>query len=599
MKRHAVYLLTLILLFAAAVPVTADANASQVTVGDCTAMTGVFSPDFSATQADMNMAMLLIGCRLMPVDADGRFCLNRTAVKSLTLKQGKDGGTLYDIVLNQGLTWTDGKPVTAKDYVASCLLRSSAAYEECGGCAEGGYYLLGYWEFYDGSASAFKGVHLKGEYEFTLELEEENSDTFYQDSYIDLYPIRLDKWAPGFEVKETSGGAKFNKKLTAKAIASSVEKELHAPSVTCGAYTLESYDAETQTAVFRADPGFRGDFEGRTPSVETVVYRSIPSEIAAEELRTGGVDILLNVTGADGIAAGKALTEQGGFYDARYPGLSAGWVYFDCAKGAAASAAVRKAVAKAFDREDYARRLAGGYAEIPEGDFTGSLFGARVQAEKLEKALDPYAFDPEAASALLDADGWIYDKDGGAYTPAAGGYRYKKEADGSLAELSVYLGADAEDASSAVLIGMLSETLPKIGVHFEAEQMERGVLMQYIYGDPDSPCNMYADRQTFRLDYAPALGYTLDPTLTEAYNLFHVRDEALYTAATAIEMAEPGDEKEYLESFFRFNVRWNELLPAIPLFAEETYCFVGERVRGWTAGVFTTAEYSLLRCTAE
>ena len=599
MKKTVALLLTLLLVLSLAAFTAAEeaAFSGTITIGDGSGISGDFGYDFGIAQPDVNMFMLITGYQLVPTDVEGNFHVNETAVKSLTATESANGSMLYDIVLNEGLVWTDGKPVTAYDYVASYLFRSTQAYADCGAYAEAGYHLTGYFDFYNGVTEAFAGVHLVSDYEFTVEVSPDDIPSYYQDYYIDVYPIRLDAWAPGYEIVETESGAKFNKAMTVEDIAESVEAERRHPTFCCGAYTLESFDEGTLTGVFKANPDFKGNYEGKTPTVETVIYKNTSTETEMDELRTGSIDVLLNATSADKINAGLDLTEEGGFYEIHYPGCGFSCIFFDCGKGATSSQSVRQAIVYSFDRVEFVKQMAGGFASVLNGYYPDAIFGAQGIGEELNEDMNPYSYDLNKATELLEADGWTLNKDGNPFVAGTDDVRYKQNEDGTLSELYVHMVASSDSKFSDLCVQMLSSALPQIGVHFETSQVDWGLLMQYMYDSTASDCNMYVSGSWFGVDYQPSWDYTLDPELMDSYNIYHVYDEELYSLARAIETTEPGDEETYLTNFYNFNMRWNSVLPAIPMYSGDTYCFINERIQGYVGSAFANPDYSILYCT--
>ena len=576
----------------------AAGDGSTIIIGDGSGITGDFGFDFGIAQPDVNMFNLMTGYELVVNDIDGAFVVNETAVQELTESENEDGSVTYDVKLNEGLVWNNGEPVTAKDYVAAYLFRSSAAYGETGAYAEAGYYLDGYGAFNSGESEVFTGVRLLGDYEFAVTIAAENIPSYFQISYIDTYPIWLEAWAPGASVVDNGEGAQFAEPLTLEAIEASVDAERYHPTVTCGAYNLKSFDEGTLTGVFEINPDFKGNFEGVTPTIQTVVYRNTSTETEMDDLRTGSVDVIMNCTSADKINAGLDLEEEGGFYSRSVPGPGCSMIFYDCAKGATASQAVRQAVVYAFDRVEFVRQQAGGFGSVLNGYFSDATFGVAELADEFADELNSYAYDLDKAVELLVEDGWTLNENGEDFVEGTDAVRYKKLEDGTLQELKLNMAASADSKFSDLCIQMLGDALPKIGAKFEYVQVDWSLLMQYMYDSEASECNMYVSGSWFGATYQPSQDYTLDEGLLAAgYNNYHVYDQQLCDLALAIDRTTPGDEETYLQNFKAFNVYWNEVLPVIPMYSGDTYTFINERIENYDIGAFTNADYSVLHAS--
>lgn len=569
-----------------------------ITIGDGSGITGDFGYDFGIAQPDVNMFNLITGYELIVTNIDGEFVQNQTAIKELAETENEDGSITYTVTLNEGLVWNNGETVDADDYVAAYLLRSSAAYGETGAYTDCGYYIAGYEEFNTGASEVFTGVRLLGDDQFSVTLSADYVPSYYQLSYIDTYPIYLEAWAPGASVVDNGEGCQFAEPLTAEAISESVDSERYNPTVTCGAYNLKSFDEGTLTGVFEINPDFKGNFEGVLPTIQTVIYKNTSTETEMDELRTGSVDVILNCTSSDKINAGLDMEEEGGFYSVSYPGCGCSMIFYDCAKGATSSQAVRQAVVYAFDRVEFVRQQAGGFGAVLNGYYSDASFGAQELGSELEEALNSYSYDLDKAVAILEEDGWVLNADGGEFVDGTDDVRYKKMEDGSLQPLALNMAASSDSSFSDLCIQMLGDALPKIGAKFEYTQVDWSLLMDYMYDSSASECNMYVSGSWFGSTYEPSLDYTLDESLIAAgYNNYSVFDEKLYELARAIELTEPGDTETYLENFKAFNVYWNEILPVIPMYSGDYYCFVNERVQNYQASAYANPDYSVLYAT--
>lgn len=580
MKKIAAWALALACMLALAVPAFAEEK-TVLYVGDESGLTGVFNPDADSENGDVTVAGLLTGGRLYTAGADGMYRLNETAVERVTEIGTGEGTVIYDVVLNPSQRWSDGEPVRAQDYVASYLLRSTPAYENAGLRAEGGMYLAGYWDFYE-SQKAFSGVHLIGEYEFTAEIAEEYAASGWRESFINAYPVRLDLVAPGVSVEETEDGAAFvsEKKIDWRAVTAAVKKQNASPSVFSGPYMLKSFDKKTGTAELILNAAYTGE----RPAFDTIVCRAVKAGKGAGMLEKGEIDVLMNA-GRDA----AALAEQG-FAVSEYQSDKGYYLFFDFAKGAAASPAVRAAVTMLFDSAQLASAEGGA---VLRGYYTDALYGARLAKEELEELPALTGGDKLEAVKLLEKDGWTLNAKGNKFDPSKDKVRYKKE-DGKLTELKISFAYNKKDKAGADAAAILGKYLPELGAKFEKTPLDAQKYYTVMYDSANAKYNLYLHYGIFENAFNPGETYTADAELADAYDIFHVRDAALSALAAEVSAACPADGEAYKAAFAAFEARWNELVPAIPLYAESVLTVVSPAVRMPEACLYMTPGEALL-----
>lgn len=130
-KRLA-WLVALVLLMPLAhAPVHAESG--WVTVAVPTQMSGfLFSNMWGSNSVDLDLRAMLHGYDTVYSRSQDDFALDSTVVKTLEVTRERDGDT-YTFTLAPGLTYNEGTPITAADYVFSLLLHSSPAVVELGG----------------------------------------------------------------------------------------------------------------------------------------------------------------------------------------------------------------------------------------------------------------------------------------------------------------------------------------------------------------------------------------------------------------------------------------------------------------------------------
>ena len=98
----------------------------QLVIGSTTDLESDFyDASFNNNATNYKLYDLLHGLATVVSDKEGAFVYDPTVVKSHEEKENEDGTKTYTVTINDGLVWSDGTPITAKDYVFQLLLESS------------------------------------------------------------------------------------------------------------------------------------------------------------------------------------------------------------------------------------------------------------------------------------------------------------------------------------------------------------------------------------------------------------------------------------------------------------------------------------------
>jgi peptide/nickel transport system substrate-binding protein len=140
---------------------------------------------------------------------------------------------------------------------------------------------------------------------------------------------------------------------------------------------------------------FDGHWRGKAP-FKTLVFRAIP-EVATEvaELKTGGVDIVRNVS-ADLVPDLKAHPQT---YISAIPILRVHYVALDMRSAPFDKKAMRQAANYAIDKQAVIQRLMGGFGSQVATVVQPAAFGH-------DPAVQPYPYDPKKAKELMAQAGY-------------------------------------------------------------------------------------------------------------------------------------------------------------------------------------------------
>lgn len=434
---------------------------NSIILGSTTELSGKFRySSFGASNpgaSDLDIQNLIVGLDTVVNTKEGGYVWNNTVVKSHSEVLNEDGSKTFNIEIYDDLKFSDGSPITAKNYIAHTLVFSTpVAAQAAGKDHKSGMSMVGYEEYAaytgEGEPVAFKGFKVDGDYKFSVTISGDYIPYYYDITYAAFSPVPLAQWLgtskielnndgnpyikgdfwKGEEKSKTEKDKDGNEKTTTyfaynhadhiKAAASD-----NTTKYPCsGPWYIESYDASTKTANLKINTYFKGNYEGTKPSIAKITYVLLVSNTQLDQLKGGQVDVIAGITGGDETdEALKLVKDSNGAYDTvTYARAGYGKLGFRCDYGPAQFQEVRQAIAYCMDRAKFAKDFTGGYGGVVDGPYyTGSWM---YQAVKDSIMLNPYATSVDSAIAVLEAGGWVYNADGSAYDKAVGGIRYKK-----------------------------------------------------------------------------------------------------------------------------------------------------------------------------
>lgn len=603
MLAPAVSILLLFVLLSGCQPnkqTTGNQPSGELVVGNTTQLNGRFFTDFwGNNNADAAIKELLHGTMDTVVyqKESGAYGYNARVATKVEETSNEDGSKTFTFTLAENMTYNDGSPIKASDYVFTVLFGSNAALKEAGGAEPTtGIYYVGYPAYRDGSAKAFAGVRLLGEYQFSLQVSAEHIPYFYELAYVAVTPYPAAVIAPGCTVKDDGNGAyidgPFNAALLGETVTKADAGYLYAPKVTAGPYQLDSYDAGSSIAVLKANPNYFGNYEGQKPSIETLVFKQTQGATQIDELASGNVGLLIGLGGEDSIPPGLDLVDAEKANYVSYPRCGFGHITFQCSFGPTQFQAVRQAVAYLLDVPEFARTYSGGYASVVYGWYGSAQWMAKDNAAKIKAELNTYDLNLEKAKALLIADGWTKNAQGQDFVEGKDTLRYKM-VDGALMPLELVWAQEAGNPASDLLAQMLPPNMEKVGMKLTSEVLDFSVIADNYYGlivDKDSnriqKFHMYNLASNFSPLFEPKYTFSTDEKYLGIANSAFIQDEQLSTLAAALNQTASNDRKTYAEKWFSFQKRFNELLPMIPLYSDEYYDFFTPKLKDYETDSF-------------
>lgn len=418
---------------------------NSVILGSATELSGAFRNaafgKSAAGAADLAVQTLTSGYSTVVTNEKGLFTwADGHILKAREEQENEDGTKTFIMRIADDLTFSDGSPIRAENYLVSTLVGSSKVMKEAGGGESAGLTLVGYEDFnaYEGEGNPvpFSGVRLLDEYTFSVTVKEEYADYYYALSYGAFTPVPTSLYCGAYTIKDDGEGAYLDKEFYQKTDKNGISSYAMASTITdnlanvnesafpySGPYVVESYDGTTRVATLKRNPRYKGDHRGK-PSIERISYVKIIPETQLDQLKKGRVDVLASVTGGEETRAALAVVDNVKFKETHYDRAGYGKLAFRCDFGPTQFAEVRRAILHTIDREEFAQTFTGGYGSVVHAPYHAGSDAYLAVKDRLR--LNAYEYSVEKAKTELKKGGWTYNADGSAYEESKGGVRYKK-----------------------------------------------------------------------------------------------------------------------------------------------------------------------------
>lgn len=386
-------------------------------VGLMQPLTGALLPGSDGTGADRDLRSLLHGAENVTIVKENVYATNASVIASSSITDGADGSRTYTYTLTDGLTFSDGSPLTARDYVFSVLLQSSTALAELGDSSTAYRTLTGYEAYTNGESEVFTGVRLLSDSKFSLTIDADSLPSYQEMLLTQVYPLPMAVIVPEATLSDDGSGAAITG-LTAESLRQTLEGKdgyRYFPTVTAGPYMLT--DVQDGVYTLTANPNYAGGYYKRQPSIKDMTVEC--ADLSGKE----DYDLIPGITGKDNLQSAMQLLASGEMAGSlNYDSMVVSSLQF----GKDVPAEARQALRKMIDPQDAAEELAGHWGQEALGNIplASSLYQSSysslsllsgetdpIGAEQLLKQAgdgDPiiltYAYDPDnaEASALLD-----------------------------------------------------------------------------------------------------------------------------------------------------------------------------------------------------
>lgn len=632
---------------------------THITVGNSTKVGGAFFTDaFGNNTSDIDVRAMLHGYDPIVWETQLTFITDDTVVEKLEKTVNSDGDTVYTVTIADDLTWNEGTPITAADYVFSYVLEASPEFDAIGGDITLLKHIKGYDEYvaktelrpykdrehYLYDVNELKGVRLLGKYRYSVTVQKEYLPYFYELSFISLPPCPISVIAPGCEVADDGNGVyirniddeetelRFNEALLEETILDPYYGYLSNPKLTCGPYSLVEYDPDEGRVEFHINEYYNGNFEGVKPVITDITLVEVLPQDMVRKLQDEEIDVINKAVDGEIIRelmqlANGALPESYQIpegvneseIEVRAVGMSnyarRGYAYFGVSNGQGPQqfVKVRQALACMFDADQYVRSFLLGFGLTVKGCYglgqwmiqaaIGNLRPVDLTPEQEAiwdsftlDGLDDYSYNMDRALRLLVEDGWVLNEKGEPFDAEEDKIRYKRIDEETLMPLSFVFGLTEENEAAKMAAEMLKTEIESLNGELVLKESSFNEILEDHVSDDSG--NRKFDLIFMATNFIPAYDPLGSIASFEEYigsrRNASLSDSELMELAWAMHTTEPMDIQNYELNWIAYQTRYNELLPTIPIYSNVYFDFYSDYLHNYKPGSEANWPFAIL-----
>lgn len=364
------------------------------------------------------------------------------------------------------------------------------------------------------------------------------------------------------------------------------------PDVTCGPYKFVSY--ENRMAKVTLNELFKGNREGKLPTIKNVIVQTINNTLDMDLLIAGYVDIVPGLTEASKINKGKDSPDRVGYTN--YPRNGYGLLAIRNDYSPTQYPGVRKAIAYSIDRDQFVADISGGYAIVVDGCFGIDQFEYVDRGEELEsdERWNHYTLNSDMANQELDTTPFKFEKDGVTpWDPAKAqemydsnkeGFDYWRHDENGNELRIVHNGAQGIETTDLIQI-MLPDNAKLCGMNYIVQPVDFATLLNnYYHAEPTEDAT--TDTATA---FNMGNGFGIPDDKYYSYhssqigvgsNNDRINDPELDKIIETMRKADPSDIDTWENGWYDFQIWYNNNMPNIPLYANDYHDFFSIRLQG-------------------
>ncbi len=605
---------------------------NKIVLGDVTQLTGDFTGGLITNGAsDRKVESMVNDYGTLVTNQGGVYVENPTVLKEWGRTDHEDGSATYTITIREGLTYNNGDPITAKDYAFRTLLQCTPLASALSFTSSTYTTILGAEACYKGEVNYVSGLRLLDTYTVSVTIVPDYANYYYADTYAAMQPWHAEFWlGEGYGIADDGQGCYITYQGEAVTLRGGGDAEARFRRsmsaaegfVSAGPYSIVKWDPAASQCTLEINPCYAGNFEGQKPSIQTIVVVRAEDATWADQLKTGGMDIYAGITDGDDINTLLDMIDGGAeLRAAAYDRAGYGKIQFLCDFGPTQFTEVRHAVAQLLNREEFVNTFCQGFGTTVDAPYATAMQMYQDSRDFLADNLKRYTFNVDAANAGLTAGGWTLTAQGKEWNSAEDGLRHKDvtgqdvntdgciQVDGKiLMPLRIQWYSTEGNPVSDLLAIMLANADPVKQSGMEIVQTVgdwNGLLSALYHEDADgnkiAPAYSMVNLATGWTSavYDQSFYWTDDPEkVALGYNtnyLYDMGEGGLDDLSMRMVYdVEPGDYAGYLDLWRQYILRWNQLLPEIPLYCNIFYTAVPTWVEGYAQNSYWDFDKAIL-----
>lgn len=566
------------------------------------AMNGDFIYGFGNSSYDKYIKDLTSGYQYYAtytISAEGEIILNSVVVDAMMVEDDEEGNRTYTFRIYDDLMFDDGSPITAANFVFQTLWDASPQWRIAGATSTSGENLVGYAEYNNAEAETeadagsetdfFYGVKLLNDYEFSMTIDAELLPYIWETSYVMSYPISIDAYAPGASIEANENGTRITGVDLMAAANAVAGGERFAPTVSAGPYSFVSF--ENQIVTLKVNENFIGDLYGQKPKFEFITQAEVPQDLDVQMVINDEIDLVTGVIEGAKIEAAKAAPNV---FDHSYLRAGYGYFGFHCDFGPTADVNLRWGLASLVDRSEVIDYVLGGYGGTVDAEYGLAQWMYQEKRSELASRLQPISFNIEVANEYLDMTDWRFEEDGetpfDAEKANSQGTYLRHNADGE-ALIMEHLGTEDNEITDVLEIIMVRNA-PLAGIQYNFTRGDFAMLLDnFYYGfelGEDRKYHSFNLAVNFTPDFDPYYSSNHSDFAGTWINSLQISDPELDDLIMAMRSLEPDQLDEFADIWVDYQVRYNELMPCLPLYSNQYFDMLNTRVTGINSSPFAT-----------
>lgn len=226
-----------------------QAPSDTLVVGNAGELNGHYYAGVTNSSYDKWVRNLLWDYGTYLSDEGGQFVLNETAFEEPEITENEDGSKTYTFTVKEGIKWSDGQPITAKDYVFGMLFDASPEWFAAGASLASSSYsdLVGQSAYQKGETDVFEGIALVDEDSFSATIAADKLPYFYELASVSIGASPMHRFSPNLDVDVNKLVVAEGYELSEEDITAYVEAleaQIEILEATKAGYTTEIEDAE-------------------------------------------------------------------------------------------------------------------------------------------------------------------------------------------------------------------------------------------------------------------------------------------------------------------------------------------------------------------